>query len=93
MTEQQTNSTFIITQEQRQWAAVRLEEQDIEELTGQPQLRGNDSIGRGQPDSKVENHTQGGLCLSNKRNLYMKVGDMSNLTAGWTDKGDWTITP
>ncbi len=26
-----------------------------------------------------------------KKNLYMKVSDMSNLTAGWTDKGDWTI--
>jgi hypothetical protein len=27
------------------------------------------------------------------RNLYMYVRDMSNVTAGWVDKGDWTITP
>jgi hypothetical protein len=25
------------------------------------------------------------------RNIYMYVKDVSNLTAGWTDKGDWTI--
>jgi len=27
------------------------------------------------------------------RNVYMLMRDMSNLTAGWTDKGDWTINP
>jgi len=26
-----------------------------------------------------------------KRNIYLYARDMSNLTAGWTDKGDWTI--
>ena len=26
-----------------------------------------------------------------KRNLYLHARDMSNATAGWTDKGDWTI--
>ena len=28
-----------------------------------------------------------------KKNVYTYVRDMSNLTAGWTDKGDWTIKP
>lgn len=28
-----------------------------------------------------------------KKNLYLFARDMSNATAGWTDKGDWTITP
>jgi hypothetical protein len=26
-----------------------------------------------------------------KKNLYMLVRDMSNVAAGWTDKGDWTM--
>jgi hypothetical protein len=28
-----------------------------------------------------------------KKNLNMNVRDMSGTTAGWTDKGDWIITP
>ena len=26
-----------------------------------------------------------------KKNLYLYARDLSNATAGWTDRGDWTI--